>query len=213
MIKQVYEANRDFLISSKGSKNGIKGRSIFSKDRKKRYFLEKRWGSDEKNVLVALMMNPSHADELAGDDTVDQLIRQAKNNDYDALYVLNLSPLKNPQSKNLRMGDFDDDLNWKFIRAAFSQTDKDIFIGWGMKGQKGLKRQLKRNKETGEIYSLLSKAAKRYVSYDIIASTSNSKYNPKYYVPHPRPIPSKNSYLNVPFKKLINYKQVIINPK
>ncbi|WP_186446091.1 DUF1643 domain-containing protein [Paenibacillus cremeus] len=46
---------------------------------KRRYLLHRLWSSDLP-VMTAFLMNPSAADELVGDDTVDYIVRYAKHN-------------------------------------------------------------------------------------------------------------------------------------
>ncbi|WP_036119313.1 DUF1643 domain-containing protein [Lysinibacillus sphaericus] len=215
LLNNIYESMKHKLTLDEGKDdNGIWGRAIFFKNSSinKRYFLEKRW-SDGDKILVALMMNPSNATEKTSDATVDQLISQAKLQKYNALFVINLSAKVEGNSSKLRMPDFDDDLNWSFIEAACNESKGDIFIGWGMKGQKGLKRQLKQNKIKSTKYNILSQFKKRYVCYELKASTSKNKYDPKYFVSHPRPRHNKNMYLGQPFKPLIEFDKVFVQPK
>lgn len=207
-ILEVCEKYSKELIVKKGKDitNSIVGKSIFSKKRKvkKRYFLEKRW-SDGNKILTAIMMNPSRANEVSGDETVNQIINQAKKFGYDALYVVNLSPFIEGSSSKLKMAAFNyDELNWEFIIAAIQGADK-VFLGWGMKGQKGLKKQLKVN---SSLYNELKNYGEKYVCYELILSTSKNKYDPKYYVPHPRPWKNKKIYLNKKFIDLIELEAI-----
>ena len=64
---------------------------------------------DERNILTAIMMNPSNASHKQSDDSVDQFA-------YDFI-------------------------NWRFISKAVSYGQA-TFLGWGMKGQKGIIKQL-----------------------------------------------------------------------
>lgn len=218
LIDEVYRLNEHKLsmktYTDTSGTSDVSGKSIFSVNTsiKRRYFLEKRWSEGDR-ILVAIMMNPSKADEKTGDDTVNQLINQARSRDYNALYILNLSTKVEGTSCKLKMSDFDyDKLNWSFIKAACETTNDTIFIGWGMKGQKGLKRQLKQDKKRNELYQLLSQFKNRYACYELKGSLSKNKYDPKYYVPHPRPWFNKEKYLNQPFNQLVDFNKVFIRP-
>lgn len=60
---------------------------------KRRYFLQRTWDSNLP-IMCTLMMNPSAADEISGDATVDFMIRYAKYYNYGSLLVVNTSPYK-----------------------------------------------------------------------------------------------------------------------
>ncbi len=131
------------------------------------------------------MMNPSKATHDDSDKTVDQLINKAKELNYDALYVVNVLPKICRRSKDLRMGDFNyDEINWFFISNSMLYSQL-IFIGWGIIGQTGLKRQLKTNSSIANYFRL---SINKICYYELLVSKNKNKYVPKYYVPHPRPI-------------------------
>lgn len=61
---------------------------------KRRYFLERRWGKGSK-VLGVILMHPSDADAAILDQSTNKVGLFAVNSDdYDAMYVINLSPIK-----------------------------------------------------------------------------------------------------------------------
>ncbi|WP_418026463.1 DUF1643 domain-containing protein [Paenibacillus sp. JJ1722] len=187
----------------KGVYNGIEGRAVFNKNKsaRKRYFLEKRWRKG-KNVLTAIMMNPSNATHNNSDDTVDQLIEVAQNYDYDALYVVNVSSFIGGSSNKLNSDKFVfDKINWKFIEQAMKES-KMIFIGWGMKGQKAIFQQQRVNIT---ILHTFIKTKESIYTYEFIQS-KNKNYlkKPFYYVPHPRPIRNKEKYRKRKLYKLTN---------
>lgn len=208
ILKVCVGHEKEILFKEASDDNGIQGKAVFAKKQKnkKRYFLEKRWAKGDK-ILTAIMMNPSKANEARGDATVNQLIEQAKKQKYDALYVVNISPIIEGSSKNLKMSAFNyDQLNWIFIKAAIEKSNL-VFLGWGMKGQKGLKKQLKSNLN---LYCELKSAREKFVCYELIQSLSKNKYNPKKYVPHPRPWGNKKKYVNKKFVKLTEFESIFI---
>lgn len=119
------------------------GQSVYDNAQKptKRYFLEKRW-SDGENILGAILMNPSKATSVKGDNTINALIDYAKKYNYDALYVVNIIPLI--KSKSDELDDLlDEELESmvreykqkKFIKLLLTNS-KRILLGWGEKGRK-----------------------------------------------------------------------------
>lgn len=195
---QVPRQYESLLKERTGEYNGIPGRAIFDPYEEKRYFLEKRWGEGD-NILLAFMMNPNKASHSYSDDTVDHLIRKSKTLNFDGLFVVNVSPVKKGSSKDLRMADFEfDKINWYFIKEAI-QLCPLVFIGWGMTGQRGIKKQLK---EKPLLAELINNHTLKMCYYDLITSTDKDKNAPRYYVPHPRPIPEQNKYENTGFTPL-----------
>lgn len=117
------------------------GQALFddANNPKKRYFLEKRWDMGGK-VLGAIMMNPSNAGAIENDPTIEKLIKYAKYNDFSALYIINIIPVIDSQSVNIK-GKQDsfvsDDKQIKCFEYVLDNTDC-IYIGWGRTGQKYL---------------------------------------------------------------------------
>ncbi|MCW3792906.1 DUF1643 domain-containing protein [Paenibacillus sp. LS1] len=184
-----------------GVYHGIQGRAVFNKNisARKRYFLEKRW-REGKNILTAIMMNPSNAAHDNTDDTVDQLIEVAQSYNYDALYVVNVSSFIGGSSSKLNSDKFVfDKINWRFIEQAMKESNM-IFIGWGMKGQKAIFQQQKANIS---IFKTFMKTKKFIYTYEFMQS-KNKVYlkKPFYYVPHPRPIRNKEKYKKQKLYKL-----------
>ncbi|WP_424768001.1 DUF1643 domain-containing protein [Paenibacillus sp. sgz302251] len=99
----------------------------------RRYFLRRIWAPN-RTTLAALMMNPSAADELCGDDTIDFLMKYAKHNGYGKLLIVNTSPVI--KGSNTTATDFPpDDVNWFYIKWAIEQAD-EVVLGWGENGRK-----------------------------------------------------------------------------
>lgn len=107
------------------------------KDPKKRYFLEKRWGFNG-NILGAIMMNPSRAGGIENDSTVERLIKYAKKNEYVALYIINIIPIINSKSselKGLSDNEVIDEKQAECFKYVLNKADL-IYLGWGKTGQK-----------------------------------------------------------------------------
>jgi Uncharacterized protein conserved in bacteria len=204
-------SNKHKLKFQRGSCNEIKGKAVFSKNNNipKRYFLEKRW-SQGNDIFTAIMMNPSKASHNNSDDTVDQLIEVAKNHSCNALYVVNVSSFIESSSNKLNSEKFVfDRVNWFFIEQAILES-KLIFIGWGMKGQNGIIQQ---QKNSSTILKTFKEAKDRLYTYEFLKS-KNKKYKKKpfFYVPHPRPIRSKEKYRYQRIKKLsyFQFKKIFV---
>jgi hypothetical protein len=99
----------------------------------KRYFLSRTW-DNSLPTITTFMMNPSSADELTGDNTVNFMIKYAKHNGYGTLFVVNTSPLI--KGSNTNDGDFQlDDEGFTFIEHALTHSES-VVLGWGENGQK-----------------------------------------------------------------------------
>ncbi|MFG6117193.1 DUF1643 domain-containing protein [Halobacillus sp. MO56] len=99
----------------------------------KRYFLSRTW-DPELPIITTFMMNPSAADELSGDTTVDFLIDFAKYNGFGTLFVINTSPLIKG-SKTEKVDFQEDDCNFYYIEYAINNSEI-VVLGWGENGQK-----------------------------------------------------------------------------
>lgn len=154
--------------------------------------LEKRW-EDGGNILTAIMTNPSNAAHNQTDDTVDQLMDVAKVQlGYDGLHVVNVSSIIDGSSSNVTSDQFAyESINWAFISEAISYGQA-IFLGWGMKGQKGI---IKQQNSHSEIINVFRNASGKLYAYEVLKS-KDKKFitNPLYYVPHPRPLTEKEKY-------------------
>ncbi|SOC23960.1 uncharacterized protein DUF1643 [Ureibacillus xyleni] len=193
MIQQL--ANTHKLLIETGTFNGVDGTAIFDQNKTRRYFLEKRW-SEGENIFTAVMMNPSNAAHDSSDDTVDQIIEVAKSHHCHALRVVNVSSIIGGTSSKLTAAHFAyESLNWSFVSNAMA-SGQIVFLGWGMKGQKGLNQQ-------NHISNAFKKVKNKLYSYDVMRSTDRNYANrPIYYVPHPRPQLDKERYLNEPIRKI-----------
>ena len=68
---------------------GCESRAVFSPCEKYRYWLSRRWQEGGRS-LAFIMLNPSTADELENDATIERCERRARHNGYGGLVVCNL---------------------------------------------------------------------------------------------------------------------------
>ncbi|MGG3235601.1 DUF1643 domain-containing protein [Priestia flexa] len=188
-----------------GTYANISGKTVFNKNGKRRYFLEKRWARGG-NVLTAIMMNPSSAAHNQTDKTVDQLIDVAKVQGCHALYVVNISSIIDGSSDKLKSVQFSyEAINWAFVPQAMTEA-KVVFLGWGIKGQLGMLEQQKSNPDLVNTFTNLS--SKLYC-YDVLKS-KDKKFatKPLYYLPHPRPRLEQEKYRYEPIRKITSLELV-----
>ena len=74
-------------------------RTGLTTEEKFRYSLTIDLKEEIKNVLVVIMMNPSHANEVSSDKTVNTVIDYAYNH-YDKLIIFNALPIVDPSNDN-----------------------------------------------------------------------------------------------------------------
>ena len=73
----------------------------FSPDRKYRYLLTRQVGFGDRGTVTFIMLNPSTADEAPDDPTIRRCISFANSWSYGWLHVVNLSPLRATDPKDL----------------------------------------------------------------------------------------------------------------
>lgn len=106
----------------------------FSECKRYRYTLWRRWAND-KAFLVFLMLNPSTADEVKNDPTVERCQRRAISGGYGGLVVLNLFALRSTDPKAL----YDDTVDPVGPRndmtiVTVGQQYGSVICGWGEHG-------------------------------------------------------------------------------
>lgn len=103
---------------------------MYSDDRSKRYSLIKIWNKAQPRA-AALMFNPSRANGIIGDQTVDYLMTSFNHMGYGSLEVVNLIPTINGKWEELSSADLNLDLlNFKAIEEAMSRS-MIILLAWG----------------------------------------------------------------------------------
>lgn len=79
----------------------VDGGAVFSPCRKYRYKLVRKWGPGDRYCNF-IMLNPSTADEVANDPTVERCERRARSWWFDGLIVTNLFALRSTDPEELR---------------------------------------------------------------------------------------------------------------
>ncbi len=114
---------------------GEKREAVFSDCRKYRYRLSQVW-DQSKPLLYWLMLNPSTADEIKNDPTVERCERRARMWDYGGSVVFNIFAYRATDPADMRAQSDpvgpDNDM-WIRKLAKASQT-LDVIGGWGEHG-------------------------------------------------------------------------------
>ena len=112
-----------------------KREAVFSNCRKYRYRLSQIW-DDSKEPLYWLMLNPSTADEVKNDPTVERCERRARMWGYGGSVVFNIFAYRATDPKDMRAQD--DPVgpeNDRWIRDLAKRShDIDVVGGWGEHG-------------------------------------------------------------------------------
>ena len=101
----------------------------FSKDKKHRYYLSRKWS--EKKQVVYILLNPSTANHINNDPTINRLISISKNLGYGGFKVVNLYTLITPFRYKLyqKKRKFSEK-NKKIISNLIGKHNTVIY-GWG----------------------------------------------------------------------------------
>lgn len=123
---------------------------VYSNDRLKRYSLIKTW-DQEGTRAAALLYNPSEANTVMNDKTVNILVNVAYRHGHGSLEVVNLLPKINQDPTLLSIEDRKwDDENFEFVKLAFNNAER-VILGWGTDGAKitvrGLYQLMVKNKK------------------------------------------------------------------
>lgn len=111
----------------------MKEKTAFSKDRKYRYTLWRRWGTG-KNFVQFIGLNPSTADETLDDPTVRRCIDFAKREGYSAMCMTNIFGFRSTDPHVLyRLSDpiGADNLHW--LQEVRQEADMAVAC-WGNHG-------------------------------------------------------------------------------
>lgn len=125
--------------------------AILDQKRKYRYVLKRQWGTNEKNFVNFVLLNPSTADEKIDDPTIQACIKFAQNWKYDGMWVTNLFAFRTTQPINLKknkrpIGNKNDSYIQKYAKKS-----KTIVIAWGNHGN-----FLNRDKQVIKLLSQIS---------------------------------------------------------
>ncbi len=112
-----------------------KREAVFSDCRKYRYSLSQIWDED-KEPLYWLMLNPSTADEVKNDPTVERCERRARMWGYGGSVVLNIFAYRATDPKNMRtQKDPVGPDNDAWIRKLARRSQELVVVGgWGEHG-------------------------------------------------------------------------------
>jgi hypothetical protein len=104
----------------------------FSRCRQYRYWLQIAWGGPKR--VNFLMLNPSTADEIANDPTVERCERRARAWGYGGLIVTNIFAYRATDPRVMRaQGDPVGPANDAYIRTAAAMSDL-VICAWGAHG-------------------------------------------------------------------------------
>lgn len=114
----------------------VSRKAEFSPCRVWRYVLEIRW--DERPALVFFMLNPSTADEVKNDPTVERCERRARREGYGAVIILNLFAYRATEPADMKATD--DPIgpdNDEWILKTLRRVKRDggaLICAWGTHG-------------------------------------------------------------------------------
>ena len=101
----------------------------FSKDKKYRYSLSRKWS--EKEQVLFILLNPSKGDDIDDDPTIIRLISISKNLGYGGFEVVNLYTIINPKRNKLYEKKRKFSAKNKKLIAKLVARHKTIIYGWG----------------------------------------------------------------------------------
>lgn len=111
--------------------------AAFSDCRRYRYTLEIIWDASRQK-LVIIMLNPSTADEIRNDPTVERMERRARMLGFGGVIVLNLFAFRATDPRDMKrqqdpVGDMNDQFIRQHLEAALA-SGGTVFVGWGAHG-------------------------------------------------------------------------------
>lgn len=123
---------------SDDSKSVVSG-AMFSDCRRYRYQLWRIWKTDWRAPpCLFIMLNPSTADEVKNDPTVERCERYARHWGHGALVVCNIFAYRATDPRDMKAQDdpIGPENNWEILRAARANADRNgrIVVAWGTHG-------------------------------------------------------------------------------
>jgi len=142
----------------------------FSPDQKYRYYLQRNFKKNAKNLLVFIMLNPSTANEQYNDPTVERCQNHALNKNYDGMIILNIFAYRTTNPKQLLQtkNPIGEKNNQTIINTI--KKHQNIICAWGNHG-KILNR-------SNEIKKILKKHRKKTQAFEI--TKQNEPKHPLY---------------------------------
>ncbi len=123
--------------------------------------------SAAQNPLIVIAMNPSHADHMESDRTVNRVIAASSQLGHDGWLMLNLYPER--QTRSSELTDFDPGLwaeNWAAIEGIFERfAVTEVFGAWGNPQHATIRESLKRT-----LAALSSRGTRVYYFGDLTKS-------------------------------------------
>lgn len=105
------------MIERQHSANGVTSRAYYSPCERYRYGLERVWGAGPS--LLYVMLNPSTADELRNDPTIERCQRRAVQLGFGAMRIANLFAWRATRPEDLRKA-----------RAPVGKENDALLQGW-----------------------------------------------------------------------------------
>jgi hypothetical protein len=123
------------VVKGENTRSGWKGEAVFSKCGLFRYSLLRRWNDARNTKLINfVMLNPSTADAMKNDPTVERCCRRAQTLGYDQLIVTNVFALRSTDPVALYAAvDAVGPRNDAFIRDVAEKADV-VVCAWGNHG-------------------------------------------------------------------------------
>jgi hypothetical protein len=107
-----------------------------------RYELTRQWGPDPGRRVCWIMLNPSTADAIETDQTLEKCVGFSQRWGYDGLVLVNLFAWRATDPRQL--GHADDPVgpdNWAHVEAAVTSSPL-VVVAWGNKGESGSRAML-----------------------------------------------------------------------
>ena len=122
------------MIKYHKSEHSVKeSMAVFSPCMKYRYILSRVWNPNKK-LIMFLMLNPSTADEMKNDPTVERCERRAKAMGYGGIVVCNIFAYRATSPKDMKAQDDPVGVeNDQSILSSLREVDK-VVCAWGGHG-------------------------------------------------------------------------------
>lgn len=122
------------MITRTHSSDGTLSTAVYSSCERYRYSLSRVWDANARRVMF-VMLNPSTADELQNDPTVERCEQRARRLGYGAFRVTNIFAFRATDPRNMRtQADPQGPDNVQTLDAGAAWAD-DIIAAWGTHGE------------------------------------------------------------------------------
>lgn len=120
------------MIEVSGETDGRQGRAWYSPCETYRYGLERRWGAG--GTVLFVMLNPSTADALRNDPTIERCERRARAMGFGVLRVANLFAYRATRPEDLRRAPEPVGPGTDALLDTWSAAADLVVAGWGVHG-------------------------------------------------------------------------------